>query len=187
MPAVINIAANLLLGAGLALALRRSPAQRQELLSWPLLCLLAFEALVVTPVATYLFRFYPQWSMLYWFDPQIFTELERWVGPLSGVAVLLNFAAALGGYVLARRGIITDTKWMVTAPITGATVTLILCTWLFGRRIAFIGDYDAFWSGHADLIFLRTPGIIGVGTYLLGIVFVVWLHARFRDHDPSLI
>ena len=48
--------------------------------------LLAFQAIVVTPIATLLFRFYPQWSMFYWFDPQIFPELDAYTGMLSAVS-----------------------------------------------------------------------------------------------------
>src|SRR5512145_2073632 len=99
MPALINIAANLVFGGSLAYVTRRSPAVRRELTSWALIFLVAFEALVFTPVATYLFRFYPQWSMLYWFDPQVLPGIERWLGALSALAVLLNFGAAVGGFV----------------------------------------------------------------------------------------
>src|SRR6478672_9560650 len=102
MPVLINLAVNVVLGASGVLALRKSPALRQGFLSWQLLLLTAFEALVFTPVATYLFRFYPQWSMLYLFDPQLYPDLERWLSVLSALIITLNFAALVGGYALAR-------------------------------------------------------------------------------------
>jgi hypothetical protein len=187
MPVVINIAANLLFGAGLALVARRSPALRQTVFSWPFFFLLAFEAVLFTPVATYVFRFYPQWSMLYWLDPQVFPALERWIGWLSMVAILLNFAAALGGYLAARLGIITNQVWMWSAPLVAATGLILYVGIAYWDRVAFVGDYDAFWQGNAVLMLMAPPGIAGMALYAAAIAFVAWTKRTFGDHDPRLL
>lgn len=187
MPVVINIAANLLFGASLVLANRRSPALRQNVFSWSFFSLLAFEAMLFTPVATYVFRFYPQWSMLYWLDPQVFPAVERWIGWLSLAAVILNFAAAIGGYLLARLGVLASHVWMWAAPLVAATGLLVYAGITYGDRIAFVGDYDAFWQGNAVLMFEAPPGIAGVVLYAAAVALVVWTRHRFGDHDPSLI
>jgi hypothetical protein len=187
MPVIVNICANLLFGAALVLAVRRSPAMRDAFLSWSLFFLIAFEAVVFTPVATFLFRFYPQWSMLYWFDPQIFPELDLWFGWLSALAVLLNFGAALLGYFLARLGVITGQAWLWSLPLAASAAAIAYVAFSFGERLVFIGDYDAFWQGNAQLMFSNLVGWIGVLCYIGTGAFVVWTHRRFHDHDPSLL
>ena len=187
MPVVINIAANLLFGAGLALVARRSPALRNTVYSWSFFFLLAFEAIAFTPVATYVFRFYPQWSMLYWFDPQIFPELERWIGLLSLLAIFLNFGAALCGYLIARAGILAGHIWIWTAPLATAISLIGYVSFAYGDRVVFIGDYDAFWQGNAVLLFGAAPGWAAVVLYVGAAAFLFWTRSRFGDRDPSLL
>ncbi|MEK7705038.1 MAG: hypothetical protein AAB426_08775 [Myxococcota bacterium] len=185
MPAIVNTAANLLLGASMALVTRRSQAVRQELLSWPLLLLLAFEAAVVTPVATYLFRFNPQWSLLYGFDPQIFPMFARAVGWLSLVAILLNFVAVGGAFLLARAGLLTGQRWFYLAPLAcgGAVILYVLVR--YPDRLVLIGEYDAFWHGEAVLFLRRLAGWLGLLMYGAGVSLVVWVHRRYGDRDPQ--
>ena len=182
MPAVINVATNLMLGGATALVSRKSPAQRARWADWPLLLLLAFEAAIFTPTATYIFRFYPQWSLLYWFDPQVYTPLTRWVGWLSAAAVAGNFAAAIGGYVAARRAVIAKKSWLAAGPLLLGAAGLLTTLFLFGDRVAAIGDHDAFWHGRAAALFSCLPGWIALFLQLSTIAFVaiVYLCCRPR-------
>ena len=187
MPALLNIAANVIFGGVLALVARHSPGQRNSVLAWPLLFLLAFEAVLFTPVATYLFRFYPQWSMLYWFDPQLVPNLENWVGSLSALAICMNFGGALGGYLLTRAAVVRGRLWVGAIPVVVGALAFLYLLVIFGDRIAFIGDYDAFWTGDASLIFKRFPGWLGLLSYLSAFLFLLWVHTRFADHDPTIL
>lgn len=182
MPALVNVAANLLLGAALAFAVRNSDDMRDEPLSVAFLLLLGFEALVMTPIATLLFRFYPQWSMFYWFDPQLFPDLETWTGPLSAIAVTLDVAAACGGFLAVRFALNRGPAPLVWAPfaVGGAMIVLILA--MFGRRVVFLGDYDEFWQGHAHLLIGRLAGWIGIALYAAAVGFVWYVRRR----EPSL-
>lgn len=185
MPALVNACANLILGSVVAYLSRRSEAMRAELLAWPLLFLLAFQALVITPLATYLFRFYPQWSMLYWFDPQIFPRLDAWVGILAALAVVSNSAAMVVGYATTRWALLKGPIWVQLVPIGAAAVAVLLMLWQFWERILFVGDYDAFWRGEAVLLFKSPPGWAGIALYAVSAGFVLWLRARYRDREPS--
>lgn len=187
MPVVINIAVNLLLGAGLVLAVRRSPAMREGLFSWSLFLLIAFEAFAFTPIATYIFRFYPQWSMLYLFDPQIFPDLHHWIGWLSLLAIFLNFAAALCGYVIARIGVLSGQSYIWGAPLAIGTALIAYVGVVYGERVVFVGDYDAFWQGNAVLFVTQPPGWAGVVLYLGAAAMLIWTRNRFQNHDPSLL
>lgn len=71
MPVPLNLAVNLAFAAGLVRLTRRSPGLRRHFCSWQLWLLLAFEAAVFTPVATYLFCRFPQYALLYTLDPQL--------------------------------------------------------------------------------------------------------------------
>lgn len=179
MPAIINICANLLFGAAVAWTGRRSRELREELLTWHLLLLLAFESLFVTPIATFLFRFYPQWSMLYWFDPQLFPNLDQSIGWLSGLVVVLNYLAALAGYGLARWGVIRANLFLQATPAVAAVGSMVAVLVVFGDRVAFIGDYDAFLQGQADILMTRLAGWVGLALYAGGVIFVLWVRARF--------
>lgn len=187
MPAVINIATSSILGASMALVARRSPALRQEVASWPLFLLLAYQALVFTPVATYLFRFHSQWSMLYLLDPQIYPQLDGWIGWLSAAAVLLNGCAALLGYLVARSGILSDQPLVASLPILAGVVAVGIVALAYGERLIFIGDYDEFWQGNARLFVEHTAGWVGLGAHLVAIVFVLWVSIRFGKRDPALL
>jgi hypothetical protein len=187
MPAVINFAANLALGSLVVLVLPNSPALRRDLMSWPLLTLVVFESLLFTPVATYLFRFYPQWSMLYLFDPQIFPTLENWIGFLSLIVVLMNFMGAIGGFYATREGLLRGKRSLTYAAVALALVISLTCVICFGKRLVLIGDYDAFWQGNADIILIRFAGWLGLLLYASTALFVLFLRSRFADHDPKLI
>ena len=187
MPALLNIALNLGVGAGLVLAIRKSPALRQSAVSWSFFALLAFEALLVTPVTTYLFRFYPQWSLLYLFDPQVFPDLDRFIGLLSLVAVLLNVGAAFLVYALGRLAVLLRQPWL-WGLVFGAAVSLTLGVFvLHGDRVLFVGDYDEFWQGNATFLLTSTPGMVGLLLYAGAATLIVLIRRRFKDHDPSLL
>ncbi len=187
MPALINLIANIPLGAAFAWAVKESPAMRRETLSWIFFLFLAFEAVVVTPLCTFMFRFYPQWSMLYWFDPQIFSELDNWTGVLSIPLLLLHFATGLFGFLAARRGLVSERKLMWQAPLFGGGVVTLLLIILFANRIAFVGDYDTFWQGNATFFLKKIVGFVGVTLYVLSFLFVLWVRSRFAHKDPKFI
>lgn len=187
MPALVNVAASMLLGASLALVLRRSPSLHDETLSWPFLVLLAFQALVVTPVATLLFRFYPQWSMFYWFDPQIFPELDSWTGILSAIAAVCDGLAAVAGFLVVRYSVIGGPQWLRWVPFAAASVTLSWALVAFPRRLVFIGDYDEFWRGEARLLIARAAGWVGIIAYATAITLVLVLRRRYANREPKVV
>lgn len=186
MPALLNVAASLAFGASLALVLRRSPSLRDETLSWPFLVLLAFEAVIATPVATLLFRFYPQWSMFYWFDPQIFPEIDGWTGVLSAIAVAANAVAAVTGFMIVRQSVRSGPEWLRWVPFGATGLMVAWALVAFPRRIVRIGDYDEFWQGHAPLVVSRFAGWMGIATYAAAAILVVWLRQRYADREPEI-
>lgn len=187
MPAVVNIGANLCLGGALAIALRNSPALHRELVSWPFLVLAAFQGIVVTPIATYLFRFYPQWSMSYLFDPQVFPQLDLWVGPLSALVVLATMGAGFAGYALARAGIVGEQRWLALLPAVSGGLAVAAVVLFYRSRVFFVGEYDDFWQGHARFFLSSTAGWVGVALYVASLTLLWFVRSRFAHREPQFI
>jgi len=187
MPAVINIATNLAFGALIAIIAGRSLDLRRDYVNWPLLLMLAFEALIFTPIATFLFRFYPHWSLLYWFDPQVHPQLDDWIGWLSLLAVFLNFASALLGYTIARLGLIREVPMLRILPLACGILFIAYVSYAYGERIVLIGEGDAFWQGNASKLFSAGAGWLGLTLYTGMLGFLGWLHVRFGQQDAGLV
>ena len=164
---------------------RNSAAMKANWLSWSSLAMLGFEAICITPMATYAFRFYPDWSMLYLLDPEIFPRFPYWVGWLSLVVVALNFITATLAYLITREGILKQSSSWSLAPLVIGAVALSGILILFHKRILFIGDYEAFLAGEAELIVKTIVGGFGIVVYLLALGFVAWLSQRFSEADPK--
>jgi hypothetical protein len=185
MPILLNLCVNLLLGSSIAMVARKSKAMQQNWLSWSSLCLLAFESLCVTPMATFAFRFYPDWSMLYLLDPEVFPNLPYWIGWLSILVVILNFVMATTAYLVTRSGILAQRAAIEFSPLILGASSLLVLTVLFYKRIFFIGDYEAFLAGEAQLMLTTPVGIFGLAVYIMAIGFIIWLAKRFSESDPK--
>lgn len=185
MPILMNLCINVLLGSSIAITARKSAAMKENWLSWSSLAMLTFEALCMTPMATYTFRFYPDWSMLYLLDPEIFPRFPYWVGWLSLVVIALNFATATIAYLITRQAILNENDRWSMAPLVSGGIALLIVLALFYKRIFFIGDYEAFLAGEAQLSIKTIAGLSGVLVYGLAIGFVTWLGRRFSESDPK--
>ncbi len=187
MPALYNLGAHVALGSALALTARRSEAFRQDPVSWPLILLFVFHALVAAPAATYLFRFFPQWSMLYAFDPQVFPDLDGWIGLISGGVVLLNLLCSVTGFFVTRAGILRASRSLELTPIAVATLSWVALLLSYPERSFWVGTYDAYWQAEAPFLLTTVPGFIGVLSYGLGLAFVLWVKKRFSGREPSYV
>ena len=186
MPILLNLSVNLLLGSGIAMVARKSEAMQRNWLSWSTLCLLAFESLCITPMATFAFRFYPDWSLLYLLDPEVFPNLPYWIGWLSIVVIVLNFMTATSAYLITRAGILKQRAAIKFSPLVIGASSFLILTVLFYKRIFFIGDYEAFLAGEAQLLPTTLVGILGITVYLATAGFIAWLSKRFSESDPKI-
>lgn len=125
--------------------------------------------------------------MLYWLDPQMFPNLEDWIGALSLAAVLANTAAALVGFYLTRRGVFTEDRRLINAPWAIAGFIVLAVVLFFGNRVALVGDYDSFWKGEADLFFMHAAGWAGLLLYASAGALVWWVRRHHANSDPSIV
>ena len=187
MPMLFNCASNLALGAALAWVMRRNPAFSRSLATWPLLLLAAFEALLQTPVTAYLMRFHPHWATSYMFDPQIFPRLDQWLTWLALGPVALNFAAALLGYALIHRGVTEEQPFWARLPAIIVLDTWAIVVGMSGHRLLHMGEYDAFWQGHAHTLLVKPAGIAVLISYAAAGGFVLWLGRRYEKTSPDFL
>ncbi|RYF11665.1 MAG: hypothetical protein EOO40_02870 [Deltaproteobacteria bacterium] len=172
MPVPFNLATSLLLGASLPPLLRRSEAFRHSFANWALLALALFMALVFTPATTYLVRYFPHWSTLYAFDPQLFPLVERGVGPLSAALVLSYFGVAAGGYAVSRHAILTNqVVWLALPLATGAGIWAV-GLWHWQLQVLTVGEFDAFWQGSGTLLHRHRVGAVALLLHLGALVFL---------------
>lgn len=187
MPVVIHWAFNFMLGVCTARAVRGAPGLHVGRAPWPLLFLTAFEGIFVTPLVTYLFRYWPAWSMFYLFDPAAYPMLDSFIGLLSAAVVAVDFLLMWLGFVCGRTSVTpAHGRWLQWPSIACAGITG-LCLAYLGDRMAFAGDYDTFWRGEAPL-WLSTPaGWVSLALFGGALCFVLVLRQRFAQRDPVFL
>lgn len=184
MPAIINVAANVIFGSVLAWIMRDHPLLKREQIGWPLVWLAAFQAVIFTPIAAYLFQFYPHWSMLYAVDPYVHPWWEDWRGTWSAIAVIANAVGACGAYGISWYGLAISRRWLVWMPAGLGSLIILSVLIGYGRRVLTITDYDHFWAGHGINLFTSVPGWIGICLYAgtsAGLVFIARWSKRSAD------
>lgn len=189
MPVVIHWVLNLCLGLRTARAVRLAPGLWAASAPWPLLFLAALQAVVVTPCVTYLFRYWPAWSMFYLFDPVDYPMLETFIGLLSGLVVLINFGLMWLGFVCGRRSVAQGThaaRW-AQLPYSISIAIVGLCVAYLGDRMMYAGDFQTFWRGEASLWFATPAGWVGFALIFAGVAFERVLHHRFAARDPVFL
>jgi hypothetical protein len=184
MPLLMNFGINIIFGASMALVGRQSLAMKEDLISWPLVFVVAFESLIMTPVCTFQLQFFPQWSLFYWFDPQLFPSLHDILSKASFLIILFNFLGALFGLAITRRGVVENSRiYRAICPMIGLFFFSlgILLLW---PQTSPRTTTDSYWY-HNDPLILGWPGWMGLACYLLGFLFVLWSYSRFSSQDPQ--
>jgi hypothetical protein len=187
MPLPLHLLFVFMLGAALPLALRRSAALHDAFFNWQLLAVGLFTALVVTPVCTGLLRFYPQWSLMYAFDPQLYPAVERQVMLLCAAALLGQSACLLAGYALARFAVVKQRLDLIGVPLLAAALGVGAVLFYGLDRVRAVGDYDAFLLGRARPYLHQPPAVWGALLMLSSCVFLGWTWRRFRHGDPTVL
>lgn len=187
MPVVFNVLASLVFGEVIAMSARSSAAFRRELISWPLIVLVAFHAVIAAPMQTFLLRFYPQWSTLYAFDPQVFPVLNRWMVPLCACAVFGNLLASCLGLFFARAAMLRDSMRFARLPLALAVAAWIVLAVNYYDRVLWVGTYEAYWQGDAYLFATTAAGWVGLMSYAGAAYFACWIARRFSDREPLYV
>tara|TARA_B100000959_G_scaffold225390_1_gene239500 strand:+ start:59 stop:607 length:549 start_codon:yes stop_codon:yes gene_type:complete len=175
MPAIINIWGHFSLGVVLAYVARHQLLRAKSSLTPALIYLLAFQVILSIPVCAYLSHFFPHWTLLYFFDPQIFINLYQFPGILSFTLICLNTMAALLGFFLFRQSLKHQQKVFWAGPLTLSSATILILFVQYYHRIFFIGNHATYWQGGAKFWLAHISGWLGLSMMLAGFVLLVWL------------
>ena len=184
MPIIINWAANVLFGWAAVMLARRSKELQQGALGWIMLLLISYESLIFTPIAVYLFRFYPYWSTHYLFDPDIYPRFYYWVFGFSALVVAGNYLLLIGTYLAARWLVLRNQLFLAWLPPLVALASIVVVVISYGSRLLRLADYYEYWGGGGSPILTQPAGLAGFGS-LLGMVLILVFIRRLFRHTPS--
>ena len=181
MPALAHLLCHYLLGAQAAWQARRSPSLKLHLFGWPLALAYGLAGILLVPAVTFQCRMYPSHAWGYSLSPELHPGLYGAVGPLSLVAVALDLAALLLGFVIMRRGCLSGRRWLRSLPVGAAFALGAAYLWQLGDRAWMFGSHSAYWAREAPS-FWHTPSAWGVLlAYALCSLLMARLSARVAD------
>lgn len=188
MPAFVHLTLHALLGSLLAWCTRTAPRARAYFWAWPVFLGLAYTTAVLLPVAAYHFRYYPDFSLGYAFDPVLYPWADaqvHWLGLLAAVSYLATF---LSGYAVTRAGLLRRGRVLaVSAPVIVLVAALTFATLVGSDRCLLRSDYADFWRGRA-VPWTGTPsGGAGIAAYLVALIGLRYVERRWRHRDPTLL
>ncbi len=178
MPALINIWGHFLLGIIVAHLSRAQLLRSDSRLSPALLYLLGFQGLLSIPVCTYLSHFFPHWTLLYFFDPQIFTHLYHFPGTLSFALVSLNTLAAFAGFFIYRRALNLQQRFFWLIPLVLSSICILIIFFNYHHRIFFVGNHTTYWQGDAHFYLAHISGWLGVSMLAAAALLISYLHRK---------
>lgn len=184
MPVIINWAANILFGWAVVMVARRNEELHQGAWGWIALLLIGYESLVFTPVAVYLFRFYPHWSTNYLFDPDIYPRIYYWAFGLSALVVVGNYLAVVGSYLASRWLLLRRQTTLLWLPAVVAVVAVLVVVVSYGSRLLRLADFYQYWGGGGVPLLSHPAGLVGLGA-LAGMAAVVVLVQRWFGQAPA--
>jgi hypothetical protein len=145
------------------------------------LALVIFQSVVFTPFFLYWTVFYPDWSVMYLFEPVRPVE-EIGLGWLfSAVGMILGFALAILGYAYGRKSLLHGIGPHAVVVSAAFTTVLLVLNFVFYRRFIYAGSMTQFRDGSARLIFTSIPGLtlaVYIALLPLGIAFWKKMYSR---------
>lgn len=187
MSALFHLVAHALLGSLLAWCSRGAPRGQQRLFGWPLLVGLTYATGVLLPVAAYQFRFYPDFSLCYAFDPVLYPWVETQLAWLGVLACLANLAALVLGYDCTRAGV-RGRRWALKLLVPAAALaTGGWATWHFGAANLALSDYATYWRGQASPWTTAPSGFVAACSYTLALVGLRYGETHWRGREPELL
>ena len=166
MPFYLNVALSFLVALLWVERLRDRGYLFQHFLSWPLVILVAFQCIVLTPLQTFHFRFHHDWALAYLVDPDLHPSVDSLLTLWTLLAAILPFGAALAAYAIAR---IPFDKPKSRAPrftLVGACVVVVLTIAFLWRELLYLGEYNEFFLGEARFLLITPTGVGGVVQFL---------------------
>ena len=162
----------------------RGKINAEEFMGRWTLAVLVYHSVVFTPAFLYAVVFYPDWSVMYFFEPLA-------VAPLSSMSWLYSAAALALSFVLVMAGFSYGRSRVLSAKGPSA-VTIIAFIYLVAagvmavlyRRTLHLGSLAQYRGEGTRFLFSRPLGYV-FGAYLLSIPVSVWFWKRLFARKPS--
>lgn len=163
--------------------LRERPWLFQHFISWPLIASVAFQAIVLTPLQSFQFKFHHDWALGYLIDPDLHPAVDSFLTLWTLTAALLNFGACLLGHWLARMPFEKPKMQIRKHALISAGVIALVVAVLLRNELLHIGEYDEFFAGDGKLLLLTPTGLMGLVELGLSGAFV-WYAPKYLDLIP---
>lgn len=153
-------------------------------LSWPLILGMLFQAVVLTPIQSFHFRFHHDWSLGYAIDPDLHPAFDQYLALWAFLAALIPLGAAFLGHWVGRIPIEkpkSKTPLIVLSATAAVALSLTLFLW---REWLHIGTYEQFFQGEAHFLFFSATGIFGILQLVASAAFVAY-GPRLLDYIPK--
>lgn len=148
------------------------------------LAALVFHSVVFTPSFLYAVVFYPDWSVMYFFEPLALRPFA-WVGWLySAGALVLSFGLLLAGFSYGRKRVLGGNGPSAVTIVTFIYVVAAVVMVILYRRTLFLGTLSQYHGSGTRFLFSRPLGFV-LAWYLLMIPASIWFWKRLFARKPS--
>jgi len=148
------------------------------------LAAIVFHSVVFTPAFLYALVFYPDWSVMYFFEPLKFPPFS-WQGWLySAAALALSFALLMAGFSYGRKRVLGAKGPSAVTIIAFIYVVAVAVMFVLFRRTLYVGSLAQYHGEGARFLFPRPLGFVFVG-YVLSIPLGIWFWKRLFARKPS--
>ena len=162
----------------------RDKINEEEFMGRWVLAALVFHSVVFTPSFLYAVVFYPDWAVMYLFEPLALPPFS-WMGwILSAVALVLSFAFLLAGFSYGRKRVLEGKGPSAVTIVTFIYVVAAAVMVVLFRRTLSLGTLAQYRGEGARFLFSRPLGFVFAG-YLLSIPASIWFWRRLFARKPS--
>lgn len=172
MPLYLNLILSFVMPLLWAERLKDRPWLFEHFISWPLVTALGFQAIVLTPIQSFHFRFHHDWATGYLIDPDLHPAIDTYLTLWSVVAALLLLGAALLGQLVARIPFEKPKSNARKVALIASAVVAVILVVLLRHELLFVGEFGDYFTGDARFLFVTPTGVFGVlqliacGTFL---------------------
>ena len=183
MPLYLNLILSFAMPLLWAERLKSRPWLFEHFLSWPLITVVGFQAIVLTPIQSFQLRFHHDWATGYLVDPDLHPAIDTYLTWWSLLAAFVLLGLALLSYAIARipfdkpRSRARQFTLVVTGIVTIVVVTLLR------HELVRVGEYSDYFTGETRLLLMTPTGIVGIVQLAACGAFLIYA-PRLLDRIP---
>ncbi len=162
MPLYLNVILSFVMPLLWAERLKSRPWLFEHFLSWPLITVVGFQAIVLTPIQSFHLRFHHDWATGYLVDPDLHPAIDTYLTWWSLLAAFALLGAALLGYFLGRIPFEKPKSKARQIALIATAVVSVIVLLLLRHELFHLGEYSDYFSGETRFLLATPTGIMGV-------------------------